>query len=398
MITLFSSLKNSKTLGASLVVAGTMIGSGMLAMPLTSVSIGFSNSLYALLGIATLMLLSSFVQADLLRFEKSGISFATLVSNNLGEKYRILPSIIKCLLFYSLLASYITGASTILSGIFINYFSLSVPFYLVVICFSTVFGILISIPTHSMDLINRFFVIIMFIIFFIIIHALKPDFSLLSSSPENIVQGNFFHVILVFFTAFGFHGSIPTLVDYLEKKIKKIYASFTIGMLLTIFVYFVWQYSIISIFDSNNIQLERDASLVLFFEKISSLSQNEGMLRKFLDAFYLLVIVTSFIGVGIGQFNYLHEVVDNSSKLKMNKRILPGILTVLPPIFFALLYPTCFITALKFAGLWLCMLALILPGIMGLKSKKNSTLMKLLSIISLLFGIFLISIEYLIYL
>ena len=152
MITLFSSLKNSKTLGASLVVAGTMIGSGMLAMPLTSVSIGFSNSLYALLGIATLMLLSSFVQADLLRFEKSGISFATLVSNNLGEKYRILPSIIKCLLFYSLLASYITGASTILSGIFINYFSLSVPFYAVVICFSIVFGILISIPTHSMDL------------------------------------------------------------------------------------------------------------------------------------------------------------------------------------------------------------------------------------------------------
>ena len=43
-------LKN-KTLGSALIIAGTSIGAGMLAMPLTSAGIGFGYTVLLLVGL-----------------------------------------------------------------------------------------------------------------------------------------------------------------------------------------------------------------------------------------------------------------------------------------------------------------------------------------------------------
>ena len=41
----------NKTVGSTLLVAGTMIGAGMLAMPLTSAGIGLTATVFLLLGL-----------------------------------------------------------------------------------------------------------------------------------------------------------------------------------------------------------------------------------------------------------------------------------------------------------------------------------------------------------
>ena len=41
----------NKTVGSTLLVAGTMIGAGMLAMPLTSAGIGLTATVFLLIGL-----------------------------------------------------------------------------------------------------------------------------------------------------------------------------------------------------------------------------------------------------------------------------------------------------------------------------------------------------------
>ena len=50
-------LKN-KTFGSALIIAGTTIGAGMLAMPLTSAGIGFGYTVFLLVGLWALLVYS----------------------------------------------------------------------------------------------------------------------------------------------------------------------------------------------------------------------------------------------------------------------------------------------------------------------------------------------------
>jgi tyrosine-specific transport protein len=392
---LISKLTHSKTVGATFIIAGTMIGSGMLAMPLESLSIGLFNSLLLICFMAFLMLCAAFIQADLFKHEKSGISFATLVAKNFGEKYKIIPAIIKCLLFYSLLACYMTGASSIIKTTLDSWMMTNLSMFLITSSFAFIFGIIISIPINIMDKLNRFFVILMFIIFGIILWLLNPSFSApLASLP--IHESKFLDIlktIPIFFTAFGFHGSIPTLVDYLNQDQKKIFVSFILGMIITVIVYFMWQYSIMSILEQKNIIT--DLNLKVFLTAISNQTPTPEISKSFLDAFYFMVIITSFIGVGIGQFNYILEVTQNITRKKsaFSKRFIAGLLTIVIPFIFAMYYPDGFILALRFAGIWLCILALILPALMGILNQKTSLTLKILSGFCFICGIMLLVVE-----
>lgn len=393
---LISKLVHSKTVGAIFIIAGTMIGSGMLAMPLESLSIGLSNSLLLIVFMAFLMLCGAFIQVDLFKYEKPGISFATLVAANLGQKYKIIPAIIKCLLFYSLLACYMTGASSIIKTSLDNAIGMNFSLYFITTLFACVFGIIISIPISIMDRLNRFFVILMFIIFGIILYVLNPtlNHSLVSLPVKETTFLEMLKTVPIFFTAFGFHGSIPTLIDYLKKDQKKIFISFILGMTVAVIVYFMWQYSIMSILEQKNIFVE-GTGLSNFLTALSNQTPAPTITKKFLDLFYFLVIITSFIGVGIGQFNYILEITNNAGvrKTEFLKRSFAGLLTILIPYVFAIFYPNGFIMALKFAGIWLCLLALILPALMGILSKRTSVFIKMLSIFCLASGLLLLIVE-----
>ena len=255
---LISKLTHSKTVGSTFIIAGTMIGSGMLAMPLESLSIGLSNSLLLIGFMAFLMLCAAFIQAELFKYQKPGVSFATLVAANFGEKYKIIPAIIKCLLFYSLLASYMTGASSIIKTTCDGFMGIDSSLFLITTLFACIFGTIISIPINTMDRLNRIFVSLMFIIFGIILYLLNSSitYSAAHIAPKEITFLEVLKTVPIFFTAFGFHGSIPTLVEYLKQDQKKIFISFTLGMLVTVSVYCMWQHSIMSMLEQKNILIE----------------------------------------------------------------------------------------------------------------------------------------------
>lgn len=81
-----------------------------------------------------------------------------------------------------------------------------------------------------------------------------------------------------------------------------------------------------------------------------------------------LALVTSFLGVSLGLFEFIQD--STKAKLKGNRSYV-ALFTYLPPLAFALFYPEGFIMALGYAAIALAVLAILLPAAMVLKSRKE---------------------------
>ena len=55
----------NKTVGSTLLVAGTMIGAGMLAMPLTSAGIGLTATIFLLIGLWAVLTFTALLFVEL---------------------------------------------------------------------------------------------------------------------------------------------------------------------------------------------------------------------------------------------------------------------------------------------------------------------------------------------
>lgn len=75
---------NQRTLGATFLIAGTTIGAGMLALPMTSASFGFSRSIMLLVVIWMYMLISAGITVEI--SHGKGQSIAAIAEARLGAR------------------------------------------------------------------------------------------------------------------------------------------------------------------------------------------------------------------------------------------------------------------------------------------------------------------------
>ena len=395
MIKLLKWYQQSKTIGAVFVVAGTAIGAAVLAQPLTSASIGYKNSLLLLLGMWFLMAIASYIQLALFKGKPATISFAKLAKIEIGIVGEIVALCVKMLLFYSLLAAYMTGGTSIILG-FLSQINIHIPHAFGVLIFTIIFGGIVCFSTRAVDYTNRFFLKILFALFAALLFFLLPQTqTVFLCEPTTFDIKNWFIVVPIFFTSYGFHGSIPSLVFYLKNDQKKLMLSFLIGSIITLFVYILWQTATLGTISCAQLATLNQDQLPVFFNHIGHLSPYPMLMPHLLNVFSFCAIVTSFLGVGLGQFNYVTELTENkiqTQSLTVKNR-LNALLTFGVPFIFAVVYPQGFIAALSVASAWLAMLALILPGIMGIKSQHFSIRQKVLSYLCVITGICLLCLE-----
>ena len=90
---------------------------------------------------------------------------------------------------------------------------------------------------------------------------------------------------------------------------------------------------------------------------------------QIIGVFADLALITSFLGVSLGLFEFLGDSLkgnrDQSSKL------FTGLLTFTPPMTFALFFPQGFILALGYAAIALVVLALFFPVILVKHARKT---------------------------
>ncbi len=167
-----------------------------------------------------------------------------------------------------------------------------------------------------------------------------------------------------------FHGSVPSIVSYLGD-IRKLRRVFIIGSFIPLVAYIFWQLATLGSIDAPAFTalLANNAGLNGLLEAIREVVASphvELAVHLFAD----LALATSFLGVSLGLFDYLADMFQR--KNSVGGRLQSGIITFLPPLAFALFYPRGFVMALGYAGVALAVLALIMPALLVMKSRRAS--------------------------
>ena len=359
----------NKTVGSTLLVAGTMIGAGMLAMPLTSAGIGFGFTLVLLLGLWALLTFSALLFVELYQTAESDAGIGTLAEQYFGKTGRIIATAVLIIFLYALIAAYISGGGSLLKDLLPESFGDKVS----ILLFTVIFGSFIVIGTHSVDKINRVLFFVMLAAFAVVLSLMLPEIKFDNLMATPIDNALIISASPVFFTAFGFHGSIPSLNKYLGGNVKALRISILVGSAITLCAYILWQMSTHGLLTQNEfLQILKEDATLNGLVKATLAITGSNMIAGAVKLFSTLALVTSFLGVGLGLLECIEDLLKRSFNISAG-RISLGLMTFIPPLVFALFYPEGFILALGYAGQMFAFYAVVLPVSLVWKARRAHT-------------------------
>jgi len=359
----------NKTVGSTLLVAGTMIGAGMLAMPLTSAGIGFGFTLVLLLGLWALLTFSALLFVELYQTAESDAGIGTLAEQYFGKAGRIIATAVLIIFLYALIAAYVSGGGSLLKDLLPESFGDKVS----ILLFTVIFGSFIVIGTHSVDKINRVLFFVMLAAFAVVLSLMLPEIKFDNLMATPIDNALIISASPVFFTAFGFHGSIPSLNKYLDGNVKALRISILAGSAITLCAYILWQMSTHGLLTQNEfLQILKEDATLNGLVKATLAITGSNIIAGAVKLFSTLALVTSFLGVGLGLLECIEDLLKRSFNVTAG-RISLGLLTFIPPLVFALFYPEGFILALGYAGQMFAFYAVVLPVSLVWKARRTHT-------------------------
>lgn len=359
----------NKTVGCTLLVAGTMIGAGMLAMPLTSAGIGFGFTLVLLLGLWALLTFSALLFVELYQTAESDAGIGTLAEQYFGKAGRIIATTVLIIFLYALIAAYVSGGGSLLKDLLPESFGDKVS----ILLFTAIFGSFIIIGTHSVDKINRVLFFVMLAAFAVVLSLMLPEIKFDNLMATPIDNALIISASPVFFTAFGFHGSIPSLNKYLGGNVKALRISILAGSAITLCAYILWQMSTHGLLTQNEfLQILKEDATLNGLVKATLAITGSNMIAGAVKLFSTLALVTSFLGVGLGLLECIEDLLKQSFNISAG-RISLGLMTFIPPLVFALFYPEGFILALGYAGQMFAFYAVVLPVSLVWKARRTHT-------------------------
>ncbi len=353
------------------IVAGTTIGAGMLAMPLAAAGVGFGVTLALLFCLWGLMCYTALLLLEVYQHVPADTGLGTLARRYLGRYGQWATGFSMLFLMYALTAAYMSGAGELLASSLSEWLSLSVSPATGVLLFTLVAGGVVCIGTSLVDLFNRFLFSAKLLFLIVMLALLMPHVHKLNLLTLPLEKGLALSAIPVIFTSFGFHGSVPSIVSYMNGNVQKLRWVFITGSAIPLVAYIFWQLATLGSIDSTT-----------FFGLMANSAGLNGLLQALRDVvasphvelavhlFADLALATSFLGVTLGLFDYLADLF-NRRNTAMG-RLQTGAITFLPPLAFALFYPRGFVMALGYAGVALAVLALLIPSLLAWQSRKHS--------------------------
>ncbi|WP_115718146.1 aromatic amino acid transport family protein [Gallaecimonas mangrovi] len=347
----------NKTLGSALIIAGTTIGAGMLALPLATAKLGFGLSSLLLIVFAVIAIKSAWLIADHSLALEGPASLDALGKKAFGGAGRLMLALAMGVLYYSLMAAYVSGSAALLSS------TIGVSTAASAIAATIIVGVLVMFSTKVVDISNRLLFSIKLVALALVIAGLLPGIKAAYLTNGGALP---LAALPIMYTAFGYHGSIPTLVNYLERDKRQIRIAIAAGTLLPLALYLIWQLVVLGSLSSAAVATT-DGKLEKLIAALSA--HHGGWLSPSIHLFADLALATSFLGVAVGMFDFLASLFNRKSNAAGRSQT--ALLTFLPPLLVALFMPGIFVSALGYAAIALAVIALVLPAFISHRQKRH---------------------------
>ena len=369
----------NKLIGSTLIIIGTMIGAGMLALPMISAETGFILAAVILIGVWAVMTITALLTLEVnLAFEEHFNSLGTMAFRTLGLPGKVVSWLCTLLLLYALTAAYISGSASLLTNIIDLAFHIKTPHWVNAVMYLIVMGGVVSLGTKWVDYCNRFLVSFKGLLLIVTFSLLFPQINLVNIVRSSCSYKYLLPMIPVFLCSFGFHTTIPSLSNYIGRKPRELKIAIICGSSTALVIYLLWlfvtmsiipwtgAYSFTSIMQPNGQVLIGD-----FIKNIYEIVDNKWVTVG-INGFSNFAMTTSFLGVALGLFDFL---ADGFKRPDTNfGRLQTSLLAFTPPLMFALFFSDGFILALKFAAFFATIIVIILPALMTYKLRSNPEL------------------------
>lgn len=371
-----SNAKHSSFWGI-MVIAGTVIGGGMFALPVDLSGAWFFWGAFILIIAWFSMLHSGLLLLEANLNYPIGSSFNTITKDLIGNKWNIVSGFTVAFVLYILTYAYISANGAIISETISMNMGYRVNPRIVGICTAIFVASVLWISSLAASRITSLFLGIKIISFIIVFGSFffQVDFSILRDTAGQ-AQNNasyfpyIFMALPVCLASFGFHGNIPSLIICYGKRKDKLIKSIVFGSLLALVIYLFWLYCTMG-----NISRESFSEIIASGGNVDSLvksflgTRQTGIIEFCLLVFSNLAVASSFFGVTLGLFDYLADLFkfDNSAM----GRFKTVLLTFLPPALLYLIFPNGFIYGIGGAGLCATIWAVIIPAVLALKARQK---------------------------
>jgi tyrosine-specific transport protein len=378
-------LKQGRLLGGILLVSGTAIGAGMLAIPVTSSFAGFIPSICFLVACWFFLFITSWLLLDVNLACPGDVNLITMAHRHLGFWGKAICWVTYLLLLYSLTAAYIAGSAPLFLQAMEWMIGSPVPSWVGPLPLLFLFGLFVYLGTSSVDKVNRVLMIGLILSYFFLVVFLPPHIQ------PTFLRHRDFHAVWmavpIMITSFGFHIIIPTLTTYLGHDRKKLRLTIFLGSLLPLIVYIIWEFLVLGI-----VPLTGDNGLIQAWVKgetgvapLQEIIQNRWIYAA-ASTFSFFAIITSFLGVSLSLSDFLSDGL-KMKHLSLGKELV-CLLTFAPPLLFVYFYPRGFLLALQYAGVFVAILLCIFPALMAWKlpryrSHLHKTFLAVIILISL---------------
>ncbi|MDP1614299.1 MAG: aromatic amino acid transport family protein [Methylococcales bacterium] len=362
-------MPNSKFIGGILLIVGTSIGGGMLALPISTAQVGFTNSIFFLVLCWLIMTIGALLILEVNMRLPVGSNMVSMAKSTLGLPGQIIAWVTYLLLLYTLLAGYISGGSDVFGGL-LSRAHIDVPYWLTSVLFTFIFSMVVYGGIRSVDYVNRGLMFGKLGVYLLLVVIISPhvDVSALSGGSMKAITGS----LMLLITSFGFASIVPSLREYFNDDIAELRRVIILGSFIPLTCYILWIAVIMGVVsregDDGLVALMSNAHATSGLTNALSSAVHNQWITGFFGFFTSICMITAFLGVSMGLFDFLAD------GLKLQKTGLQGkgtlALTFIPPLAVVLINPGVYLHALSYAGICCIILLLLLPSVMTWRARK----------------------------
>lgn len=329
--------------GGTLLIAGTSVGGGMLALPVVTSAGGFIPSILIFFCCWAFMTATGLLFLELSLVMDKEANIISMAKRTLGKSGEVAAWVIYLFLFYCLTLAYIVGCGNLVT----DSFGGAIPAWAGPLIFVALFGPMIFAGTQFVGKINMILMLglaISFVAFVCIgFRFINPELLAYRDWPMSLIA------LPIAFTSFAYQGIIPTLVNYMHHDARKTRLAIIIGSSIPLLTYIIWLGLILGIVpvEGPNGLAEALAKGQNAVHPLKHFIQNPSV-YTIAAYFAFFALVTSFFGVALGLLDFLADGLKVKKSL-FNKAWL-CLLIFVPPLIISYSHPDVFLTALGYAG------------------------------------------------
>jgi tyrosine-specific transport protein len=338
-----------EVLKCSVLIAGTCIGGGMLALPHSIGSFGFLPSVVLMFISCVFMSISALLYLEATLWLEKGAHMNALSNKLLNKWWRFVCIIIYVFICYASIVAYLS-----LGGIEVAHvFKTTIDFRITEIngmyLFALLFGSTLILGYKFLGRVNSILFFSMIFAYIFLISIGIPKITLTNLKRESWGYGLFFTTPLML-TIFSFPGIVPSITYQLNKNAKSVRLSILIGTFLTFFVYVVWILFVIgSVPYEGDFGLEQACIFGIPISQCIYHISNSPLVSVSTQFFSFFALATSFLGISLSLFDFFLDSFGIKNRSVTTNALL-SILVIFPSLIFSIFFERIFVTALEVSG------------------------------------------------